>query len=475
MMIVHASSELHPFARTGGLGDVVAGILKPLAQLGHRVAAITPLYRRVRDLRLALKPAAEFDVNCAERARRVRILKGEIPGSTIPAYFVEEDSLFDRDGLYGGGRGDYPDNAERFGLFSKAVLEALSVLDIPADVVHAHDWQTALIPVYLKTAYRDHPAFRGVRSVFTIHNIAYQGLFPSHFMQVLGLDWSLFNWKQLEFWGHINFLKGGLVYADRLTTVSPRYAREIQTEEFGCGLEGVLHDRAADLTGILNGVDTDEWNPSKDRAIPARYSAADLRGKAACKAHLRRKAGLPDAPVPLFGIVSRLVEHKGIDLLGGLLNDFVATESQLVVLGQGEDWVQRMLVDAANRWPRSIATRIGFDATYAHEITAGADMLLMPSRAEPCGLSQMYAQLYGTLPVARRTGGLADTIRDGETGFLFDEPASHALLRAIRRAVEAWRQPAEWGRMAKEAMKLDWSWARSAKEYAKVYEGVAGR
>ncbi|KAF0246834.1 MAG: starch [Planctomycetota bacterium] len=472
MFILHASSEIAPFAKTGGLGDVVGGIARPLEKLGHHVAAIMPLYRRVRDARRAMKVACEFNVKCGETTRRVRVWRTDIPDGEF--FFVEQNELFDREGLYGGGMGDYPDNAERFSLFSRATLQAITTLKLPVDVIHAHDWQAALIPVYLKTTHAQNPALSRIRTLFTIHNLAYQGVFPSHFMHVAALDWSLFNWKKLEFWGSINFMKGGLVFADRITTVSPQYAREIQSRELGSGLEGVLKDRGADVSGILNGVDTEEWNPAKDKLIPARFTAADLKGKAACRAHLRRRRGLPESPAPLFGVVSRLVAQKGIDILVESLAEIVSMEAQVVILGQGDDALQRTLVAAAQRWPRQVAVQIGFDDRLAHEITAGADALLMPSRWEPCGLSQMYAQLYGTLPVVRRTGGLADSVVDGATGFVFEEAAMAGLVRGVRRAIEAWRSPATWGAMVQAAMKLDWSWERSAKEYAALYEKVVG-
>ncbi|MCC6738843.1 MAG: glycogen synthase GlgA [Planctomycetia bacterium] len=467
MFILHASSEIAPFAKTGGLGDVVGGIARPLAKLGHRVAAVMPLYRRVRDARVPMKAAAEFDVKCGEATRRVKVHRGEMPGAEV--FFVEQNDLFDREGLYGGGLGDYPDNAERFSLFCRAVLRIVTDLRLPVDIVHAHDWQTALLPVYLRTSHAADPALARIRTLFTIHNLAYQGLFPSHFMHVAALDWSLFNWKQLEFWGSINFMKGGLVFADRITTVSPRYAQEIQSREHGCGLEGVLKDRAADLSGILNGVDTEEWNPGKDKLIPQRFSAGDMRGKAACRAHLRRRMGLPESPAPLFGVVTRLAAQKGIDLLVDALAELVGTEAQFAVLGSGDDGLQRALVAAAQRWPRQVAVQIGFDDRLAHEITAGADALLMPSRWEPCGLSQMYAQLYGTLPVVRRTGGLADSVEDRATGFVFDEASPAGLILGVRRAIEAWRNPPAWAAIVQAAMKLDWSWDRSAREYAALY------
>jgi len=472
VFVLQASSEVHPFARTGGLGDVVGSILRPLAKLGHRVAAAMPYYRAIRAAHPDLKQVAAFEIPCGETRRRVAVRRLDLPAPAVTVYCIDEPGLFDRDGLYGSGRGDYADNAERFSLFSRAVLELIVALKLPVDVIHAHDWQAALIPVYLKAGAGARPELARIRTLLTIHNIAYQGVFPSHFMNVAGLDWSLFNWKAIEYWGQMNFLKGGLVFADRLTTVSPQYAKEIQTQEFGSGLEGVLQDRARDLSGILNGVDMEEWNPAKDRRIPARYSASSLKGKAACRAGLRRKLGLAETQAPLFGIVSRLVEQKGIDLLAALIGDLVATESQLVVLGQGDDWIQRTLVDAARRWPSHVAVRTAFDDTLAHEIVAGSDATVMPSRWEPCGLSQLYSQLYGTVPVVRRTGGLADTVRDGVTGFVFDAATPGGLFGALRRAIEAFRKPDLWSSLVQACMKLDWSWDRSARDYAALYDSL---
>lgn len=473
MLILHASSEIAPFAKTGGLGDVVGGIARPIAKLGHKVAAIMPLYRKVREAHWPMKPVCEFDLKCGETTRRVRVWQGELPGSVGAAYFVEQGELFDREAMYGGGTGDYPDNAERFSLFSRAVLQAIAALKLPVDVIHVHDWQAALIPVYLRTVHAADPVLGRIRTLFTIHNLAYQGVFPSHFMHVAALDWSLFDWKRLEFWGSINFMKGGLVFADRITTVSPRYAREIQSQELGCGLEGVLHDRAADVTGILNGVDVEEWNPARDKLIAAKFTAADLKGKAVCRAALRRRFALPDSPAPVFGVVTRLVAQKGIDLLVEAMGELIGTEAQFAILGLGDDALQRGLVAAAQRWPRQVAVRLGFDDRMAHEITAGADAFLMPSRWEPCGLSQMYAQLYGTLPVVRRTGGLADSVVDAQTGFVFGPATVEGLVSGVRSAIGAWRNPAGWGVMVQAAMKLDWSWDRSAREYVALYEKLA--
>lgn len=474
MFILQAAPEIHPFAKTGGLGDVVGGIVRPLAELGIETAAIMPLYRKVREGRPALARVAEFDVTVGEKTRTAVIWKGTFPGTQAAVYFVEEDSLFDREGLYGGLKGDYADNAERYIFFSRAVLDAIPALGLKVDVLHLHDWQTALIPVYLKTLYADSPAHSKIRSLLTIHNMGYQGVFWHWDWSLTGLDWSLFNWKQLEFWGKLNFLKGGLIFSDFLSTVSPRYAKEIQTEEFGCALEGVLRDRSKELVGILNGVDTAEWNPATDRQIPARYSAADLKGKAVCRAWLRKKLGLPDSAAPLFCVVSRLVEQKGVDLLAAVMGDFVASESQLVVLGTGEDALQRTLVGAARRWPSHVVVEIGFNTGLSHEVIAGADAVLMPSRYEPCGLTQLYGQLYGTVPVVRRTGGLADSVQDGVTGIVFGDATAASLTAAIRKTVDTWRKPAEWSRLMQNGMKQDWSWARSAREYAALYARLAG-
>lgn len=475
MYVLQVASEIAPYAKTGGLGDVVGGIVRPLAELGRQVAAVMPYYRRVRAQRLPLQRACQVSVKVGERTRTGTIWRGQYPGSKIPVFFVEENDLFDRDGLYGGEKGDYPDNCERFVFLSRASLEAAAALELPVDVVHAHDWQTALAPVYLKTLYKDHPRLGRARSMLTIHNLAFQGQFWHWDMSLTGLSWDLFNWKQLEFWGKLSFLKGGIVFADTLTTVSPRYAEEIQTAEHGWGMEGLLRDRAKDLHGILNGVDLEEWNPSKDPLIPARYSADDPRGKAVCKGYLRRKLSLPESPAPLFGVVSRLTEQKGIDILAASLGDFVASEAQLVILGTGSDALQRSLVDAARRWPQQIATRTTFDEGLSHEIVAGADAVLMPSRFEPCGLTQQYAQLYGTIPVVRRTGGLADTVEDGVTGFVFDQATPAGLLRGVRKALDAWRSPKAWAAMQQAGMKRDWSWVRSAREYVGLYERLAAK
>jgi len=390
---------------------------------------------------------------------------------------VRHDPAFARAGLYQAPTGDdYPDNAERFALFCRAVVESCRALPFRPDVLHAHDWQTALLPVYLKTTLRDDPVLQETASVFTIHNLGYQGLFDPEILPRLGLPWELFTPAGLEFYGKVNLLKGGLIYADLLTTVSRRYSQEIQEPEHGFGLDGVLRARRDDLYGILNGIDPEEWNPETDAFIAARYSAADPSGKARCKQDLQERFALPVRPeVPLLGVISRLAPQKGLDLLRDILDELMRLDLQLVLLGSGEKALEAAFREAAAQHPSRLGVKIGFDIPLSHQIEAGADLFLMPSRYEPCGLNQMYSLAYGTIPVVRATGGLDDTIVqfDPETGegngFKFADPTPAAFLQAIRSALALFQQKPHWARLVGNAMSADFTWDRSAREYVRVY------
>ncbi len=477
MKILFAASEAAPFARTGGLGDVAGALPQALSRLGHDVRLIMPLYRAVDVTRHRLREAASgLDVPASVGSEKVDILEGHLPGGTR-VYFVRHELSFDRDGLYQAPSGDdYPDNAERFALFCRATLEACRALSFRPEVLHAHDWQTALLPVYLKTILHDDPFFGAAATVFTIHNLGYQGLFPSDTLPRLGLPLNLFTPTGLEFFGKVNLLKGGLGFADLLTTVSRRYSQEIQTSEQGFGLDGVLSDRKSDLFGILNGIDPDEWNPAIDPHIAAHYTAADLSGKVRCKQDLQQRLRLPvRADVPLLGVISRLAEQKGLDLLRDIQETLMALDLQLVLLGSGEKALEAAFLEAAAKHPSKVGVRIGFDTPLSHQIEAGADLFLMPSRYEPCGLNQMYSLAYGTIPVVRATGGLDDTIVqfDPETGrgngFKFEEASAAAFFQAIRQALELFPDKAQWGRLVGNAMAADFTWQRSAREYEQVY------
>ncbi len=488
MKILLATSEAVPFAKTGGLADVCGALPSALARLGHQPALIMPAYRQVFQAGARIEPVGEpFEIPVGQRQVGARLLQGKIPGTDVPAYFVEQPQYFDRDHLYGAGNQDYRDNCERFIFFSRAVLEAIARLNLKVDLLHVNDWQTSLIPAYLKIEYRTRPGFEQIATLLTIHNMSYQGTFWHWDMLLTGLDWKYFNWRQMEFFGNLNFLKTGLVFADSINTVSPRYAEEIQTAPLGCGLEGVLQQRRSVLSGILNGVDYEQWNPATDAHLPTRYGPKEVReGKAANKASLQAELNLPREPgVPLLAFVGRMVEQKGIDMVAAALQEWVITSrAQWVILGTGDAKFQEQLLMLAQRYPQKVAVRLQFSDPLAHRITAGADLFLMPSRFEPCGLSQLYALKYGTLPIVRVTGGLADTIVDtteetlaagSANGFTFHEPSSHALSAAMKRAVAYHARPDAWDRLVAHGMTQDWSWAKSAKHYAELYEATLAR
>ena len=477
MHIAFAASECVPYSKTGGLADVVGALPRALAALGHQVSVYLPKYRQTKltDPQTVIRSVTiPFD----DQYRFCSVLSGGYQ-SGVRYYFVDYAPYFDRETLYTTPAGDFVDNAERFTLFSRAVLEASKILGVP-HVFHCHDWQTSLIPALLKSLYKDDPAFRDVNTVLTIHNIGYQGLFPSEILPLLMLPWDLFTMDKLEFYGQVNFLKGGIADADYVTTVSKKYSQEIQTAEYGFGLDGVLRGRSATVTGILNGVDYDEWSPQTDGYIAARYKADDFAGKAHCKKDLLATCGFadPDTKLPVIGIVSRFAGQKGFDLIAQVMDRLAREELILVVLGSGEKLYEEMFTRMAKQFPGKIALKIAYDNKVAHKIEAGADMFLMPSRYEPCGLNQIYSLKYGTVPIVRATGGLDDTIdpwdaRTGSgTGFKFTEYTGEALLTAIKNALTAFRDPTSWQKLMKNGMAKDFSWNTSAKEYVKVYEKV---
>jgi starch synthase len=392
---------------------------------------------------------------------------------------VEYPAYFDREALYGGSGGDYPDNAERYYLFTRAVLEASKILGVP-HVFHCHDWQTALLPVMLRTEYAEDPAFREVATVFTIHNMGYQGLFPPDILPLLMLPWDLFTMSKMEFFGQVNFLKGALTFSDFITTVSKKYSQEIQTTEYGFGLEGVLRARAATVAGIVNGVDYDEWSPATDKYLAAKFTPQDLSAKKTCKKDLLTTFGLTnaDASVPLIGIVSRFAAQKGFDLIAQIADRLALEEVNMVILGSGDKLYEELFLRLARQLPNKIAIKVAYDNAVAHKIEAGADMFLMPSRYEPCGLNQIYSLKYGTVPIVRATGGLDDTIepwdaRTGKgTGFKFTDYTGEALLATIKQALLAYRDQSSWQTLMRNGMGRDFSWGASAREYGKVYDRV---
>jgi len=477
MQILFASSEAHPLIKTGGLADVSGALPKALHDLKQDVRLILPAYQAL------LARAGHFTevarLTLTGSVVPVRVLAGTLPDADVPVYLVDAPRCFDRPGNpYTGPDGhDWPDNAQRFALFCRAIVELAqdrAGLDWRPDIVHCNDWQTGLVPALLSLE-SPRPA-----SIFTIHNLAYQGLFDASHYPTLALPETWWSLHQLEFHDRLSFIKGGLVFADALTTVSPTYAAEIRTPEFGCGLEGLLDHRAAHLTGILNGADYTLWNPASDPLLSAHFSHSALKGKDANKQSLQQLFGLPtDARVPLFAHVGRLVEQKGIDLVLEILPELLRRPLQLVMLGSGQAALEAALRAAQARYPDRLGIRIGYDEALAHRIEAGADLFLMPSRFEPCGLNQIYSLRYGTLPLVRRTGGLADTVVDTTaatlaagtaTGFVFEDATADDLLASIDRALHLYAQRTAWTRVVKNAMAQDFSWTRSAQRYLELYQ-----
>jgi starch synthase len=481
MRILLASSEVAPFAKTGGLADVAGALPKALTKLGHDVRVVLPKYRTVDAVKHGLRPVvASLPVPVAGRTEKAALWQGAI--DSAPVYFVQHDGYYDRGALYQTKDGDYPDNAERFAFFSRAILEMSQALDFSPEIYHCNDWQTGLVPTYLRTTFQGVRELQTTGILFTVHNLGYQGLFDPEALLAANLGQELFNPFGIEFYGKVNFLKAGLVFSDLINTVSQKYSQEIQTEEFGHGLEGVLRARAKDVHGILNGIDYDEWHPTRDGFIAARFSQGDPGGKAACKADLQRVFGLPERPdVPLLAVISRLTPQKGMDLLAEALDDVLDLDTQFVLLGTGDADLHKAFEDAKVRHGSRVGLKLGFDVALSHKIEAGADMFLMPSRYEPCGLNQMYSLAYGTIPVVRATGGLDDTIQPfdpatGEgTGFKFAAATSRALLETLRAAVAIYRQPDHWRRLVRNGMACDFSWDRSAKEYVALYQEIVSR
>lgn len=473
--VLMIASEALPYSKTGGLADVLGSLPPALARLGWHVTVVTPKYRgiqagTVRERRPMTIGAHTFDVGFVEDER----------GDGVRTVLLDVPELFDREALYHVGHVDYPDNARRFALLAKAALEWTAHVGTPIDVVHAHDWQAGLAPVYLRSGYATHPLLGGTATVFTIHNLAYQGLFEPDWLPRLDLPWDLYAIDGLEYWGRVSFLKGGINESGIVTTVSRTYAKEIQTREFGCGFDGILRRRAGDLVGILNGIDVNAWDPSRDPHLPVPFDASDLSGKRAAKVAVLARLGLPtdEATVdrPLIGMISRMVDQKGLDLIAAIADRLSGLEASFAVLGTGEARYQTMWENLARQHPVRIGVHIGFDEGLAHLIEGGADMFMMPSRFEPCGLNQMYSLRYGTVPIVRAVGGLADTVIDWSprrrraTGVVFHDYTAAALLEALTRAIGLYRRPDVWRAIQTAGMSQDHSWDHSAREYVKVYD-----
>ncbi len=475
MKILHVASEVTPFSKSGGLADVVGSLPVELLRLGHDVRIITPFHRSVEfgggSVRRGRK-SVEVSLNGVKKKGGLRV--GELAGVTV--YFIENKEYFRRDALYGTADGDYPDNPERFSFFCRAALEFCKRLDFRPDIIHCHDWQSALIPQLLRHELKNELFFQKIATLYTIHNLAYQGLFSRDSLAAMGFDGACYTGERLEQHGSVNLMKGGILAADLVTTVSPTYLAEILTPELGRGLDGVLRQREGDLYGIINGIDLERWNPETDRNLPQTYSAAARSGKKVVKRELRKELGLEQREAPLLGMVSRMVTQKGFDLLVELLPRLEAADLDLVILGSGEERYLRELAAAGERCGRIKLCTGSFNDSLAHRIYAGSDLFLMPSYYEPCGLSQLIALRYGAVPIVRNTGGLADTVTDaaqpGGNGFVFEEPTADAFWEAIQRALALYGSEQEWKKLVRKGMRTDVSWSASAVRYEELY-GIA--
>lgn len=477
MRVVFVASEGVPFSKTGGLADVVGALPKALAANGCEVEVLLPRYRMTKPgSPLPQDQSVTMPLSSGFRFAAVQDGGGS---KGVRHYLLDCPEYFDRDGLYQDKGVDYPDNYLRFAGFSLGALEFIKRSPTPPAIIHCHDWQTALVPTYLKHLYAHDPYFKSTAVVLTIHNLAYQGLFPPHILPQISLHAGLLTIDGLEFYGQVNLLKGGILFSDAVTTVSRRYAQEIQTTEYGAGLEGVLRSRAGRLQGIVNGVDYDTWSPSTDKLIAAHFSSDELSGKQTCKKALLEKMGVP-SPVldrPLLGIVGRFDRQKGFDLIAEIAEKLAALDLYMVILGTGAPEYEELFRNLAAKYPHKFLVKVAYDNTVAHQIEAGADMFLMPSRYEPCGLNQIYSLKYGTVPIVRATGGLDDTIEafNGSTGtgFKFSHYSADALFATIARALDVYRQPETWRKLMRNGMLKDFSWNQSARQYVDLYRTVA--
>jgi starch synthase len=484
MKILFLSSEVAPFAKTGGLADVAGSLPGALVRQGAEVLVMLPLYRAIREKGVDIRPSAiKLGVGLGSQILGVNVHEKEV-ADRLKVCFIDREDMFDRPNLYGNSAGDYYDNLERFSIYAHAALKLAEALPFRPSVIHCHDWQTGLVPPLVKGPYGTSGTVGRVPTVFTIHNIGYQGLFAAEKLVLTSLsDQEFFHPEGLEYWGNISLLKAGIVYATAVTTVSPRYSCEIQTQEYGRGMEGVLRNRKNDLHGILNGVDYEVWNPATDLLIHPNYNLGRMGGKGRCKTSLMAEMGIAPAfrEKPLLAMISRLDTQKGLDLLIEILDTLLRREVALVVLGTGEEAIQDELRQAAKRYPGKFGIEIGFNEGLAHRIIAGADLFLIPSRYEPCGLTQMYALKYGTIPVVRATGGLDDTImpfdpQTGEgNGFKFTEYAAGPFLSEIDAALSVYENKGMWNRLTANGMDADFSWDRSASQYLELFRSISKR
>ncbi|MCM8791564.1 MAG: glycogen synthase GlgA [Candidatus Omnitrophica bacterium] len=455
MKIVICASEVFPFAKTGGLADVTGALPLALENLGEEINVFMPKYQMVSEGKWHLRKVKNG-------------LFYTVIGKNIKVYLIEHNDYFNRPGLYGEKSGDYPDNLDRFVFFTKKTLEFLKDIDFKPDVIHVHDWQTSLIPIYLKTIYKGVSFYKNIKVLLTIHNIGYQGLFPREEFHKLGLDWSLFNIEGLEFYNQINLLKGGIIFSDAINTVSPTYSKEIQTKEFGFGLEGVLANKKDKLYGILNGIDYSVWNPATDKLIFSNYSPEDISGKHKNKEELQRLCKLPIRDAILFGMVSRLAEQKGWDILAEAMDEICKLDLQIVILGTGDLKYHLILEEISRKYPDICSVHLKFDEVLAHRIYAGSDVFLMPSKYEPCGLGQMISLKYATPPLVFKTGGLADTVCE-DNGFVFDTYNKEELIKTIKKALSLYKDKTYWNSLLRRTFNYNFSWEESAKKYIELY------
>ena len=482
MHIVFAASECVPYVKTGGVAEVVGALPKELVRQGHQVTVYVPLYRQVqkhlKDRRIAIR---SLTIPFSYYNRFVTVVNGGTQDG-VQFYFIDCPELFDREFLYETASGDYADNAERFGLFCRAVLDSTKILSVP-DVFHIHGWPAGVLAILLRTVYYFDPVLKNVACLLTIHNSDRQGWFPRETVEKLLLPWDVYTVERAEFYGTFDFLKGGIVYSDAINTVSRKYAEEIQTQEYGNGLEGVLRARARDLHGILNGVDYQVWNPATDSKIAAHYTPERLEGKVACRKDMLHAFGVSNLPdgTPVVGMVSRLATQKGFDLLAQAFDELLQENMFLVILGTGEPYYENLLRGWQERYAPKVAVAITYDETLAHKVEAGSDIVLMPSRSEPCGLNQIYGMKYGTVPVVRATGGLDDTVQEWSaeagtgTGFRFNDYRQEELLQALRRAFASFADKVQWHKLMRNGMARDYSWTKPAKEYIQLYEEIVRR
>lgn len=490
--VLFVSSEVYPYAKTGGLADVSSALPQALREFNHDVRIIMPKYGFIGEKKQKIhiiNRLQGMDFQVGDKMVTVNAKSSAIltPRTRVQIYLSESDEYFARIGLYADPETniDYPDNDERFITFSHSVLGLCKRLLWKPDIIHCNDWQTGLIPLYLKEAMKDDPFFRGTKSVFTIHNLAYQGNFPPPSYAKTGLPAEYFTPNGVEFYNNMSFVKAGIAFADAITTVSETYAEEIKTKEFGCGMEGILNKRKKDLHGITNGIDLALWDPEKDMNIVKRFDVSNLEGKEECKIDLCESMGLPyEKGTPLIGLIARFVDQKGLDLLVEIMDQILKSGAQIVILGSGEKKYEEFFAKQMKKCPKQVGLYLGFHDNFAHKIEAGADIFIMPSAYEPCGLNQMYSMRYGTIPVARRTGGLADTItdpldatkKDHATGFLFDKYDGKSFWKALERAIGVYKKhPAKWQELQVNGMSKDFSWNKSAYKYAELYEKLLAK